>query len=79
MDVEDAIIGDWRGGYGYGYGGLVENPRRGDMLIRSFLRARVVVDIGKQLCTSMWTRKPNGEPVWITAKHKRLQNLCYVE
>lgn len=30
---------------------MVENPRKGDLLVRSFLRARVMVDLNKPLVT----------------------------
>lgn len=57
---------------------MVENPRYGDLLARSFLRARAMVDLRNQLVTGIWTSRPDGDPVWIKARYKRLQNYCYL-
>lgn len=56
---------------------MVENPRRKNLLTRSFLRARVIVDIRKPLVTGMWCPRPGRDPIWVKAKYERLQNFCY--
>lgn len=51
---------------------MVEKLRRGDLLVRSFLCAKVMVDLNRPLITSMWIERPDKDPVWIKVKYKRL-------
>lgn len=56
---------------------LVEDPRRENMLVRNFLRARVVIDIRKPLVFGMWSPRPDMDPIWIKVKYEGLHNFCY--
>ncbi|XP_028782868.1 uncharacterized protein LOC114738970 [Neltuma alba] len=73
MDIENVrILGSMVGNVV-----MIEDPRRGNLLTRSFLRARVVVDLRKPLITGIWTPRPDMDPVWIKIKYERLQQFCF--
>ncbi|XP_028769739.1 uncharacterized protein LOC114727197 [Neltuma alba] len=56
---------------------MVEDPRGDGLLIRSFLRARVLVDLRKPLVTGMWSPRKDKDPIWIKAQYERLQNFYF--
>lgn len=44
---------------------------------RSFIRARINVDLNKPLVDGMWVPWLNGGKSWVNVKYERLQNFCY--
>ncbi|KAI9113884.1 hypothetical protein K1719_015135 [Acacia pycnantha] len=46
-------------------------------LLRSFLRARVILDSQKPLAHGFWIPKPDGCHVWISIRYEKLQSFCY--
>lgn len=55
----------------------VEDPTIEGKLIRSFIRARVEIDIQHPLSTGCWIPRRNLPKIWVSIKYERLQNLCY--
>lgn len=73
MDVENArILGAMIGEVV-----MVEDPNKEELLMRNYLRTKVVVDLKKPLITRMWTPRLDSDPVWIKDRYERLQNFCF--
>ena len=47
------------------------------VLIRPFLRLRILVSLGVPLKLGFWLNKPSGERCWIKFKYERLQHFCF--
>lgn len=73
MDVDNAM---WLGGL-IGDVVMVEDLRAEGLLSRSFLRARILVDLRKPLVTGMWPPRENKDPLWIKARYESLQSFCF--
>ncbi|KAI9111818.1 hypothetical protein K1719_017508 [Acacia pycnantha] len=56
---------------------MAEDPYYDDRYLRSFLRARIVVDLRKPLAYGFWLDRPEGGKVWISIRYEKLQSLCY--
>ncbi|KAK4278296.1 hypothetical protein QN277_016161 [Acacia crassicarpa] len=56
---------------------MAEDPYCNGRITRSFLRARVVLDLRASLAYGFWLPKPDGRQVWISIRYEKLQNLCY--
>ncbi|RYQ81105.1 hypothetical protein Ahy_Scaffold1g107110 [Arachis hypogaea] len=54
----------------------VEDPMRNHVLIRTFLRVRVAVDILKPLATGFYMARENLPSIWVHFKYECLQD-CY--
>ncbi|KAF7838884.1 reverse transcriptase [Senna tora] len=52
---------------------LVVNGR----LIRSFARARVLIDLDKPLVAGFWVPRPQMSSIWISVKYEKLHQFCY--
>ncbi|KAF7834622.1 TMV resistance protein N-like [Senna tora] len=55
----------------------IEDPWVKGAIVRSFVRARIRIDIRKPLMGGMWVPRPNLQRLWISAKFEKLQNFCY--
>ncbi|KAI9098543.1 hypothetical protein K1719_025168 [Acacia pycnantha] len=56
---------------------LVEDPFYNGRFLRSFLRARVILDLRKPLAYGFWLPRPDGKKVWLTIRYEKLQCFCY--
>ncbi|RYR05788.1 hypothetical protein Ahy_B06g085599 [Arachis hypogaea] len=54
----------------------VEDPMKNHVLMRTFLRVRVAVDILKPLSTGFYMARENFPNIWVHFKYERLQD-CY--
>lgn len=54
-----------------------EKPKVRNKVLRSFIRARILVDIHAPLATGFWVDRPDSSEVWISIKYERLQAFCY--
>ncbi|KAL4276525.1 hypothetical protein AHAS_Ahas20G0215900 [Arachis hypogaea] len=54
----------------------VEDPMRNHVLMRTFLRVRVVVDILKPLPTGFYMTRENLPNIWVYFKYEHFQD-CY--
>ncbi|XP_028768869.1 uncharacterized protein LOC114726437 [Neltuma alba] len=73
IDIENAI----RLGEKIGEVVLVENPKKNDLMVRNFLRVRVLVDLRKPLISGLRSPRPGKEPMRIKVRYERLQNFCF--
>ncbi|KAK4282057.1 hypothetical protein QN277_013478 [Acacia crassicarpa] len=71
--LENAVI---VGGY-VGEVLLAEDPYYNGRFLRSFLRARVLLDLKKPLAYGFWMPRPDGKKVWISIRYEKLQCFCY--
>ncbi|KAJ1417307.1 Zinc knuckle CX2CX4HX4C [Sesbania bispinosa] len=55
----------------------VENPEVEGKLLRTFMRARALIDIKKPFVTGCWVPIKNLPKAWIILKYERLQALCF--
>lgn len=55
----------------------VEKPIVNGRLVRSFLRARVLVDVTRPLLEGIWVPRPNMCDLWISFKYEKLQTFCH--
>lgn len=55
----------------------IENPVVEGVLLRTFIRGRVRIDLNKPLPTWCWDPRSNLPNLWIVYKYERLQALCY--
>lgn len=55
----------------------IEDPMIEGKWIRSFIRARVEIDIRQPLFTGCWIPRRNMARVWVFIKYERLQDLCF--
>lgn len=46
-------------------------------VLRTYLRARVLLDVNKPFPTGCWIPKRNLPKVWVIYKYERLQDLCF--
>ncbi|KAF7844952.1 TMV resistance protein N-like [Senna tora] len=60
-------------------GSLVEYevPVEDGKIARTFLRARVVVNLNEALLDGVWVPRPNNSRIWIQIKYERLQQFCF--
>ncbi|KAI9123509.1 hypothetical protein K1719_004809 [Acacia pycnantha] len=56
---------------------LVEDPHFNDRFLRSFLRARILLDLRKPLAYGFWMPRPEGKKVWLSVRYEKLQCFCY--
>ncbi|KAI9082151.1 hypothetical protein K1719_035891 [Acacia pycnantha] len=56
---------------------LVEDPHYNGRFLRSFLCARVVLDLKKPLVYGFWLPRPDGKKVWLSVRYEKLQCFCY--
>ncbi|KAI9123925.1 hypothetical protein K1719_005225 [Acacia pycnantha] len=56
---------------------LVEDPIQNGRYLRSFLRARILLDLRKPLANGFWLPKPDGGRIWISVRYEKLQCFCY--
>ncbi|RYQ98245.1 hypothetical protein Ahy_B08g094302 isoform A [Arachis hypogaea] len=54
----------------------VEDPKRGNVFVRTFLRVRVAINISNPLPTGFWMTREERPKTWIEFKYERLQD-CY--
>ncbi|KAL4365344.1 hypothetical protein AHAS_Ahas07G0096700 [Arachis hypogaea] len=50
----------------------VENPKKNNILLRTFLRVRVVLEFAKPLSTKFWMKRENLPNTRIEFKYERL-------
>ncbi|KAF7820596.1 TMV resistance protein N-like [Senna tora] len=55
----------------------VEDPVENEKIARSFVRAKVLVDLSKPFVDGFWIPRPNSPRIWLNVKYERLQHLCY--
>lgn len=55
----------------------VEDPLVNGKLVRSFIRARIVINIQQPLSMGCWIPRRNMPKVWVSLKYERLQDLCF--
>ncbi|KAI9117874.1 hypothetical protein K1719_011016 [Acacia pycnantha] len=56
---------------------MFENPMVGGRLERSFIRARVLVDLSESLSSGFWVPRVNRDAAWVSVKYERLQYFCF--
>ncbi|KAF7813220.1 TMV resistance protein N-like [Senna tora] len=56
---------------------MIENPVVNGRLLRTFARARVVIDMKKPLTTGFWVPRPRLPRIWIEIRYEKLQHYCY--
>ncbi|KAI9084587.1 hypothetical protein K1719_033575 [Acacia pycnantha] len=56
---------------------MVEDPLQNGRYLRSFSRARVLIDLRNSLAEGFWLPKLDGSKSWITICYEKLQNFCY--
>lgn len=56
---------------------VIENPKVDGVLLRTFFRARICVDITKPLPTGFWVPRRQLPKTWVYLKYERLQGTCY--
>ncbi|KAL4316053.1 hypothetical protein AHAS_Ahas15G0246600 [Arachis hypogaea] len=54
----------------------LEDPKRNNTLLRTFLRIRVALDIAEPLPTGFWLEREELSKVWIYIKYEQLQD-CF--
>lgn len=55
----------------------VEDPRVDGVLLRTFIRVRVYVDVLKPLPTGCWVPRLDLPKIWVVFKYERLQDVCF--
>lgn len=56
---------------------VVEDPQiEGRSLMKTFIRARVSLDITKPLPTGCWIPRADFPKIWVIYRYERLQDLC---
>ncbi|KAF7823513.1 reverse transcriptase [Senna tora] len=55
----------------------VEDCWEEEAMVRSFLRARVRIDVRNPLSVGLWVPRPNLPKLWIEVKNEKLQNVCF--
>lgn len=55
----------------------IEDPLVDGKSIRSFIHARLVIDIQYPLSIGCWIPRKNLPKAWISIKYERLQDLCF--
>ncbi|KAI9112390.1 hypothetical protein K1719_016587 [Acacia pycnantha] len=56
---------------------MFENPMVGGRLERSFIRARVLVDLSESLSSGFWVPRVKRDAAWVSVKYERLQYFCF--
>ncbi|KAJ1430541.1 Zinc finger, CCHC-type [Sesbania bispinosa] len=56
---------------------VVENPYVQGQLVRSFIRARVKINVKNPLITGCWVPIKDLPRLWIKFKYEKLQGFCY--
>ncbi|KAJ1407196.1 Endonuclease/exonuclease/phosphatase superfamily [Sesbania bispinosa] len=55
----------------------VEDPKVEGVLLRSFMRVRVTVNVKKPLVTGFWVPRKDLPKTWVLVKYEKLQDFCY--
>lgn len=55
----------------------VKDPRVGGVLLRTFIRVRVMVDVSKPLHTGCWVLRLDIPKMWVVFRHERLQDVYF--
>ncbi|KAJ1427622.1 Zinc finger, CCHC-type [Sesbania bispinosa] len=55
----------------------VEDPKVEGVLLRSFMRVRVAVNVKKPLVTGFWVPRKDLPKTWVLVKYEKLQDFCY--
>ncbi|KAI9103593.1 hypothetical protein K1719_023216 [Acacia pycnantha] len=56
---------------------MYESPKLQNRLSRTFIRARVLVNVQEPLISGFWVPRLNKKPIRVTARYERLQHYCY--
>ncbi|KAI9112656.1 hypothetical protein K1719_016322 [Acacia pycnantha] len=56
---------------------LAEDPFYNGRFLRSFLRARIILDLKRPLAHGFWMPTPEKKKVWISILYEKLQCFCY--
>ncbi|KAF7822884.1 TMV resistance protein N-like [Senna tora] len=56
---------------------VYENPIFNGRLIRSFARARVLIDIRSPLVAGFWVPRPGLAKVWVSVRYEKLNHFCF--
>lgn len=46
-------------------------------ILRTFMRARIEIDVTKPLPTGCWVPRKNLPKIWVIYRYERLQDLCF--
>ncbi|KAF7841175.1 TMV resistance protein N-like [Senna tora] len=56
---------------------MIESPVLNNRILRTFARARVIIDMKKPLVVGFWVPRPGLSRIWITVKYEKLQSYCF--
>ncbi|KAK4254135.1 hypothetical protein QN277_009558 [Acacia crassicarpa] len=56
---------------------MYESPTTQGRLSRTFIKARVLVNILNPLIPGFWVPRPHRDSIWVTVQYERLQNYYY--
>ncbi|KAI9126132.1 hypothetical protein K1719_002553 [Acacia pycnantha] len=56
---------------------MVDGPFKQGKMMRSFLRARVLIDVKAPMVTGFWVPLDNMDDVWAEVKYEYLLTFCY--
>lgn len=55
----------------------IEDPKMKGCLLRTYYRARILLNVEKPLTTGFWVPRQNLPKAWVSVKYEKLQGLCF--